>query len=302
MSPRKLLYIMSPSYSGSTLLTRLLACHPELATVGELKATSLGDIEAYRCSCGDKLLECPFWNAVKADVEAQGGRMDLREWRTRFETGSALVNRIMMPLVRGPGFEAMRSLAFSIVPGARASLDEILLHNAQVIEAVCRLQQGSVFLDESKDPLRLKYFLQSGRWDIYVVRLIRDGRGTVNSDRRHNGLAVRESAANWCRKVEEMDRVAALMPASHLMDVAYEDLCNETERTLGAIAEFVGVDGAPGAFDDRPEQHIIGNDMRLGALSEVVLDEKWRTAMSTDDLAEFAAVAGSLNQRLGYGG
>ena len=50
-----LIYIMSPSFSGSTLLTFLMGAHPSVATVGELKATSLGDIDEYDCSCGSRI-------------------------------------------------------------------------------------------------------------------------------------------------------------------------------------------------------------------------------------------------------
>ena len=39
-----LVYILSPSYSGSTLLTFLLNTHPEIATIGELKAQALGNL------------------------------------------------------------------------------------------------------------------------------------------------------------------------------------------------------------------------------------------------------------------
>ena len=48
MSERpRLLYILAPSYSGSTLLTYLLSQHDAIATVGELKATSRGDLDTY---------------------------------------------------------------------------------------------------------------------------------------------------------------------------------------------------------------------------------------------------------------
>ncbi|XOV86651.1 MAG: hypothetical protein ACFHX7_16980 [Pseudomonadota bacterium] len=296
---RKLLYIMSPSYSGSTLLTRLLACHPDIATVGELKATSLGDISTYHCSCGELLQQCVFWQGVKSAVERAGGHMDLAQWRTQFQTGRAVVDRIMTPLVRGPVLEFVRSAGFLLVPGARHSLETILEHNARVIEAVCELQDGQVFLDESKDPLRLMYFEQSGRWDIHVISLVRDGRGTVNSDRKHNALGVSESASNWVRKIREMQRVSARFSADHRIDITYEELCDNTRDVLTRIARFVGA-SEEFPIDADKEQHIIGNNMRLSALDEIVLDEKWRKEMTAQDIESFERVAGSLNRGLGY--
>ncbi len=46
----RLIYILAASHSGSTLLSLLLGSHPEITTIGELKATSLGDPDQYRCS------------------------------------------------------------------------------------------------------------------------------------------------------------------------------------------------------------------------------------------------------------
>ena len=53
------LYVASPSYSGSTLLTMLLAEHPEVATIGEMKGGQ-EDLSSYRCSCGALFAACPF--------------------------------------------------------------------------------------------------------------------------------------------------------------------------------------------------------------------------------------------------
>ena len=57
------IYITSASFSGSTLLTFLLNTHPEIATIGEMKGDSM-DVERYRCSCGDPIGRCPFWQRL----------------------------------------------------------------------------------------------------------------------------------------------------------------------------------------------------------------------------------------------
>ena len=67
-----LVYIASPSYSGSTLLTFLLNAHRDVATMGELKWGPI-DLETYCCSCGELLTACPFWQDVARRVEAEAG-------------------------------------------------------------------------------------------------------------------------------------------------------------------------------------------------------------------------------------
>ena len=59
-----LVYILAPSYTGSTLLTFLLAQHKSIATIGELKATAREDLETYRCSCGSLMRKCHFWKTL----------------------------------------------------------------------------------------------------------------------------------------------------------------------------------------------------------------------------------------------
>src|ERR1041384_2871141 len=67
-APPRLAYILSASHSGSTLLAMLLGAHPDACTVGELKLTSMGDVNQYRCSCGDRLMTCSFWRSEERRV------------------------------------------------------------------------------------------------------------------------------------------------------------------------------------------------------------------------------------------
>ena len=61
----RLVYILAPSHSGTTLLARLLGSHPDVYTVGELQPLISGDITKYRCSCGALIRECGFWRGPK---------------------------------------------------------------------------------------------------------------------------------------------------------------------------------------------------------------------------------------------
>src|SRR5882724_5957010 len=99
----QLAYLMGASHSGSTLLAMLLGAHPEACTVGELKATSLGDAEHYRCSCKLPIRKCRFWTRV-AERMAQKGvpEFDItRAGTSIFEVGSSYARRLLRPLQRG---------------------------------------------------------------------------------------------------------------------------------------------------------------------------------------------------------
>ena len=45
---------------------------------------------------------------------------------------------------------------------------------------------------------------------------------------------------------------------------------------------------------------VVGNGMRLDSTPEIRLDERWKSALTKDDLAVFNRVAGAMNRRCGY--
>ncbi len=295
-------YIMSPSYSGSTLLTFLLASHPEIATIGELKATHMGDIDAYDCSCGTRIGDCSFWQKLSADLNEQGLAFDLTDFGTHFhgEPGT-LTDRALRAGVRGPVLEAARSMVLSTWPAARRACRRTLARNVALIHEIKRLQGGEVFLDGSKDPNRLRYFLSAGLGAIKVIYMIRDGRGKACSYMRHYNTDMADAAAEWRDAHEECERMLARLPAGSTFTLHYEDLCGDPDQWLARVFEFLGLDADQATRDFNAfEHHIIGNAMRLSSSSEIVLDERWKRDLTEADLAAFEQVAGDLNRRYGY--
>ena len=298
---RKMIYIMSPSYSGSTLLTLLLDEHPDIATIGELKASGFGDIETYLCSCGSRLLECDFWQQLKQDINSRGGDFDPGHWRSHFQASAKFHNKIIQATYRHRYFEYLRQFLLKSIDGLNQNFQIILKMNYDIVESVCRLRNKPVFLDGSKDPIRLRYFIDAGFWDIRVIYLVRDGRATSHSYQKHMQSSYGRAAKVWRLKIEEMNRIAAEIPTAKLIKIRYEDLCRQPQATLAAINQFA--DLTPFHYSlksDTQNRHILGNNMRLKTLDEIRLDEKWRTTLKSPELAEFHSEAGVLNQQCGY--
>jgi hypothetical protein len=309
----QLLYIASASFSGSTLLTFLLAAHPKLATVGELKATSMGDVEQYRCSCGELIRGCGFWQRLTKLLRERGVAFDVARFGThfRFREDGSLADRFVRAQVRGRLFEAARKLALRVLPGATDEFLAILARNRLLVETICQLRGARVFLDGSKEPNRLKYLVDSGLWDVKVVHLVRDGRGLANRRLQHmlqiwpeltDRLAiVRKAASAWRRVNVACERVLESLPPQARVRVRYEDLCRDPAAALAPVFAMIG-ESAPAVPDDfrTIEHHIVGNRMRLRREGRIVLDDKWRTELSAEELAAFDAVAGDMNRGMGY--
>ncbi len=296
---RRLAYIMGPNYSGSTLLTLLLADHPQIATVGELKASAMGDINTYYCSCGEVLTDCHFWKTVQDKMSAACHDFTFDNFNTHFRAlQNPFVDLLLRSTIRGPLLETLRAIGFVLSPTAQATRRAIILQNQTIIDIICNLQQAENFLDDSKEPIRLQYLLKANLWDIRTIQLIRDGRGVANSFMRHNKTTMSQAARQWLHTQRECDRMARLLGKSRCLTIYYEDLCQEPASTLLSIYNFLNL--ATETITSQRTKHIMGNQMRLGSLKDIRLDEKWKHALSVDDLEIFNQTAGELNHLHGY--
>ena len=140
-----LVYIMSPSYSGSTLLTLLLAGHPSICTVGELKATGMGNVDNYFCSCGNRIRQCAFWTRLVKNLADEGVALDLSDLGTHFQAKSFVADRLLRCSIRGGVFEVFRDTATRLLPGARERLQAVLQRNLILVKAIMKIQGGDVF-------------------------------------------------------------------------------------------------------------------------------------------------------------
>jgi hypothetical protein len=319
-----LVYILAPSHSGSTLLAMLLGSHPEICSAGELKATSLGPVLSYRCSCGQLIGECPFWQAVKAAMARRGVTFDVTASMADLRSGaSPAMRRLLRPLHRGRVLEALRDLALRSVPGWRAHLAHIQDVNTALVQSLAECSGARVVVDSSKIGIRLKYLLTNAALSVKVIRLVRDGRATAltymdperyadaqqaqlrgggsGRSRDDERLSVEAAAHEWRRSTEEGGAIVARLPRQQWVQIRYEDLCADPGAVINALCAFIGVSGVANmaSFKTR-EHHVIGNGMRFDRSNEIALDERWRTALDADHLRAFDRTAGELNRRLGY--
>jgi hypothetical protein len=296
-----LAYILSSSYSGSTLLTFLLAGHPGLATVGELKATAMGDVEKYDCSCGRRIRECPFWIRLSAELAERNVKFDVADFGTHFRCpGRPLVDRVLRAGVQPAPFELLRS-GFLALPGPRGVVRHILERNRRIIEAVTRMREAMTFLDGSKDANRLLYLVRSGLWNVRVIYLTREGPATAYSFMKNKRQAMDVAAEEWRRTIEGCERALARLPRGSWIKVRHEDVCQDPPGTTAKIFDFLGLPAAalPGRFRE-VDHHIVGNVMRLRSTSEIRLDERWRERVTPEQLSAFEQRAGETNRRHGY--
>ncbi len=296
-------YLMAASHSGSTLLTLLLASHPDVATVGETCAVRWsGDGDTGLCSCGVGLAGCPFWQTLGERLSRRGIAWGPDRFRTEFQASRGrLTQRVLRAEYQGRMLEAARDACLALSPVWRAEGPGILLNNRALIEETLHVQGGKVFLDSSKEPHRLKFFLQMPTLRIKVIHMIRDGRGVMNSYLTRSHWSPERSADEWRRSIVSEEHILDRLRPKQYIQLRYEDLCREMETHVGRVLAFMGLD--PDRWDpnfNEHERHILGNRMRMRKDVKVRLNEQWRNELTPEHLQMFERMAGDLNRKYGY--
>lgn len=301
----KCAFIVSPSYSGSTLLSILLAHHPDLVTLGEFldnQSRRYRDGEGDFCSCGERLAECPYMADLTRRLAARGMDFSVDYPDTAFRSTDRLADPVLRAYVRSPAFEAVRRLAIMGIPAAKDTVRRIVERNSAVIETILEMDDARVYLDSAKNNNRVLYFHRyAAGMDVKVIWLIRDGRGVTTSIMRHTGVDVATAAARWATTQRSVIRTVGALPDRNVLTMRYEDLCTDPGRWLPETCRFLDLDPAqlPESFS-ADGLHLTGNNMRLNGLGEIRIDERWREALSAEDLEKFEMVGGQLNRELGY--
>lgn len=301
MNKRKLVYILSPARAGSTLLTYLLSNHHEIATVGELKATAMGNIDEYICSCGEPILECGFWSKVTHGMKEKGCDFDVSNFGTHYQFHKLPCSKMIGGTVKGKVYETIRDLYLGTSSECKTRIDAVTRNNKEIINTICEIQNKSIFLDDSKSPIRLKHLIKADIWDIYVINLIRDGRGVVTSYMKTTNYTITKAVSEWRHICNEIDNVLVLVKPSNVCKIHYEDICNNVDSSLNQLCSFIGCEPFENSqVLDKTNRHILGNSMRLKSTTEITLDERWRNNMIGENLEYFESEVGDLNRKLGY--
>lgn len=296
--------VATSAFSGATLLAFLLGAHPQIATVGEMDGLIASeDPDEYLCSCGQKITHCEFWQSVEKAMHAKGFEFSTANFGTRFvRRCPGLIQSLRYGSSRNRFLDAARDAVFQAWPSERQAIELLAARNTAFIQSVLRLTGKDIFLDTSKDRLRLKALHRYSGLDVRAIHWIRDVRGVVASrSRRRSDIDAYTAARDWVKLNQRLQITLQSLPRDRVTVARYEDLCQNVQPTLRRLHRFCGVDPSfeTGNFGAVP-QHIVGNSMRLGSVAKIVLDERWKSQLSEDQLREIDSAARALRQRYGY--
>jgi len=303
---RKVLYICSAPYSGSTLFSLLLGSQPAIASIGELsgvyrKILSPRKEGSLQCSCGSSFSECDFWQALRSLLDGKIRTPQSIDF-SQYQYPNRLINALLTRGARVPQYYNLVRRLVHLYPPVRSLLRQMRYDNDLVIETVLQLADAEVFVDSSKS---LRFLLNTycdAAYEVFVVVLTRDGRGQLNSFLKHKASAVKIKAIarGWCRSVTLPETYCRQRDLKYRY-LKYEDICREPVDNIADVCDWIGIAQDAIELDWlQTPKHILGNKMRLSRTTTIRLDERWKDDLDKQQIAEFMRIAEPVMKRMEY--
>ncbi len=223
---KQLIYILSTSYSGSTILGLLLGTDNKIVNLGEIKKTQevlekIFHLDPNKehtslCTCGKIVENCPYWAPI-------------------------LKNFIFEKKINPqPGFSLKNFSLYADIFFNTKNLKKI--KNETYIKLINKIFNKKIknnyLLDNSKSLYHLNCLLNSGQYELKIIYLYRDPSSVVNSFKKH-GFSFLHGLFNWLLSNSAIKKFLRNRGDIDLISIDYADLCQNTDQVLKKINNFL---------------------------------------------------------------
>jgi hypothetical protein len=289
MAKIKVLSIVGPGRSGTTVLAGILGSVEGVVDVGELRwLWQRGLLERRTCGCGLPVDECPVWSAVVAKVMA--GRTG-----TAAEFAAEVAAAQFLLTSRRHRLRVIRSAA----TGADwPPIEPVRTVTAPLVQAVAEVSGARVVVDSSKRAQDAAVLTGLPDIDHYVLHMVRDPRAVAFSwgkkdktirvaggTRAMGSRGLLSSVSRWMENGLGAAALRPHLPSNRWMSLRYEDFATHPRSAISRILAFLGEEGAAPFVDDdsvvlEVNHTVAGNPnrFRVGQV-RIRLDDEWRRRM-----------------------
>jgi hypothetical protein len=300
---RKVLSIVGPGRSGTTIMSSVLAEVPGFFGAGELRWLWARDLPEQRvCGCGEPPSSCPVWSRV---VEQSLGVAPGNH-------GSTELGAVLRPVVEEQRRVSAAGHRLRVLRSPRThrhdeSLDRLTAATVSLVEALFAVTGARTVIDASKRPQEAAVLAGAGTFDHYVLHVVRDPRAVVHSWRRAKPLPAqtgrtamatrsrRKTLMRWVENCAGAEVLRRQVAPERWLSVRYEDFADRPRETVQRILELLGEPGDPFTTEDSvvlgPNHNLSGNPnrFRTGQV-RIVRDDEWTRRMSLREQALIEAV------------
>jgi hypothetical protein len=306
----KVLSVVGPGRSGTTVIGNILGQQPGWTSVGELRwLWRRGLLDGRPCGCGRPLPDCLVWTETMRRVDA---RLD-----PRAPSADQVVSwqEALAPLRRR--LHILRSTTPHEHDPAELVAYTGLLD--AVYAEIAAVSGAHVVVDTSKRPHDATIAARATGVDHYVVHILRDPRATAFSWGRVKPLPAGEgqaamatrspisAAARWIENTVGTVYLRRRIPASRWLFLRYEDFARDPRGAVLALARLVGEPGSTESFSDprtvrlATAHTVSGNPDRFRAGPvRIAEDDAWRRQMRRRDRLVVGTVTLPWLLRYGY--
>ena len=256
----KILYLLGAGRSGTTIVAAMLGAHDNISWHGELIHLANWNDSDHRCSCGEPLRDCPFWQSHDIAGTLGPGMAAAQEFETHRRVPlSLLLSR------RYPG--EYRDNQLSLLKSFTGN--------------------GRWLLDSSKYVGRALGLGSCSDLNVRYIYMVRDPRGVVYSFAK--SVQTHRSLLNATFYYVVVNLMAQLAVWSRLrgrcLKLRYEDLASDLAGTTDKAGTFLGEDlgGIAGMVSDGrafSADHVAGgNRWVIDGMTELKPDIEWRGKM-----------------------
>lgn len=264
------IYVLGSAHSGTTILYRMLAMHPDVTWFSQYSQRA-GQIPGR--------VRLPLAHLLDRTLR----RVFPHDWRK-------IQTRLRSYVVPLPG-EADRIWRALIPEHFTGDNQKAVARIRAVIDEECARMNRSVILVKHPRLMHNLHILRTAHPSARYIHIVRDGRA-VACGLRHKfarGLgpgeaALLAAARHW---VQVLDQVARWNGLADIMEIRYEDLCKDVHTQLAHVMHRVGLDPARFPFRRLVSHLQTTNELRL-------------TGATADEIAKVEALQRVHLERLGY--
>jgi hypothetical protein len=294
----KLIYILGRAFTGSTLLEMILDVHSKVMSTGEMIYLKriYENRNKIQCSCLKNAGECNLWSEVLSNYHQ---KFKNKYQKNIFEL-SPKKSYIKLILHQNELF-------------TQNELSEYREKNQFLFNELRQKTGKNIFVDSSKDPMRLYLLKKIGLFNIKIIYLYRDGRASIDSFKKRN----RQSYNIFSRLLRVVggeyimrNMLRQKFDREEYFGLKYEDLTTNFHQEIKALLEFLDLKDEESIFTDKSRNdyfihqinehnsHIVGGNIyRLQKVTEIKNYENWRKNLNYQEKFLFSLLGGKITNR-----